>query len=438
MIPQRNRQKGLKMKISTSRGVRLAALAVATGLLATTLAACSSSSDTSKTFNIWWYDKDTAMAATWKDALAEFKKNHPDIEVKFQQKTWDQIQKAGNAILDSDKAPDLAEWNKGNATAGTASQAGLISDLTDYSKQYGWDSLIPASGQLVGRYTDGIMGKGQLYAIPTYGEYVSWFYNKDAFAKYGVAVPTTLDELDAVLAKIKAQGVTPIALGGGDYQIVHMAYALAVSKANQQWVKDFQFFENPVDFNGPEWTYAIDTINRWKSAGYFDSKVSGVKADAAVAAFEKGTYPLMLGGTWLDQDVDSKAKFAWDKFANPGSGIAEGSAGNVWVIPTRSKQKDLAAEFIDLTLSKKYQNELGSKGGLPLAADPSALTGDLAIKTNKVFSQIVAADGLGLYPDWPVAGYYDVLLKAGVQLLSDGDKAAYIKTTGDFYNQNKP
>jgi len=104
----------------------------------------------------------------------------------------------------------------------------------------------------------------------------------------------------------------------------------------------------------------------------------------------------------------------------------------------RSKQKDLAAEFINMTLSKKYQNELGSKGGLPLAADPSALTGSLAIKTNKVFAKIVAADGLGLYPDWPVAGYYDVLLKAGVQLLSDNNKAAYIKTTGDFYNQNKP
>jgi raffinose/stachyose/melibiose transport system substrate-binding protein len=146
----------------------------------------------------------------------------------------------------------------------------------------------------------------------------------------------------------------------------------------------------------------------------------------------------MLGGTWLDQDIDAKAKFNWDKFANPGSGIAEGSAGNVWVIPTRSKQKDLAAEFINMTLSKKYQNELGSKGGLPLAADPSALTGSLAIKTNKVFAKIVAADGLGLYPDWPVAGYYDVLLKAGVQLLSDNNKAAYIKTTGDFYNQNKP
>jgi len=426
------------MKRSTKSGLRFAAVASAAALMVTTMSACSSSNNANKDFNIWWYDKDTAMAQVWTSALEEFKANHPDIKVNFQQKTFDQINKTGSTLLDSDKAPDLAEWNKGNGTAGNASKAGLLTDLTDYASQYGWDTKIPASGQLVGRYTDGLMGKGTLYAIPTYGEYVGWFYNKDVFAKYNLSVPTTVDELESVLAALKAKGVTPIAMGGGDYQIVHMEYALAVSKANQQWVKDFQFFENPVDFNGPEWTYAVDTITRWQKAGYFGPNVSGVKADEAVASFEKGKYPMMLGGTWLDQDVNTKAKFNWDKFANPGSGIAEGSAGNVWVIPSRSKQKDLAAEFIELTLSKKYQNDLGTKGGLPLLADASAIKGDLAVKTNKVFSQIVAADGLGMYPDWPVAGYYDILLKAGVQLLSDGDKAAYIKTTGDFYNQNKP
>jgi hypothetical protein len=43
-----------------------------------------------------------------------------------------------------------------------------------------------------------------------------------------------------------------------------------------------------------------------------------------------------------------------------------------------------------------------------------------------------------MYPDWPVNGYYPVLLQAGIKLLGDGDVAGYQKTIGDFYNAGKP
>lgn len=429
-----------------SKVAKVAALAAAAALA---LAGCGgSSSDTASAtanaeptgdFKVWWYEKDTAMATTWAAALEELKANHPGVTVKFELKTWDQIQKAGNAILDSDQAPDLAEWNKGNATAGSASQAGLLTNLDDYAKKYGWDTKLPESALLYGRYTDGLMGKGSIYGLSTYGEYVSWFYNQDYFDKEGLKTPTTPEELDALLAALKAKGQT-MALGGGDYQIVHLAYALALVNADQQWVNDFQFFENPVDFSAasPQWGAAAAKIADWKTKGYFPAKVSGIKADIAVADFEAGKHPLILGGTWLDDGIQkSTTKFKWGKFQNPGN-LSVGSAGNLLVIPSKSKQKDLAAEFIDMILSTKYQNMLGNNGGLPLLADQSALTNEVTVKSYAVFDNIVKNNQLGMYPDWPVPGYYETQLAAGTKLLSDGDTAAYLKTLGDFYEQNKP
>ena len=427
------------MKFYSKKGLGvLAAVTVMTFAAATMSTGAQAASK--KTLNIWWYEKGTAMAITWNDALTAFKKAHPDVKVNFQLKTWAQLQNAGTAMLSSNSAPDITEWNKGNATAGTASQAGLLSDLTAYSKKYGWDKILTPSVKAYGQYTNGLMGNGKLYGVPSYGEYVSWFYNKDTFAKNSIAVPKTFGQLEAALATFKAAGVPAIALAGKDYPMVHIAYGLVASQANLQWVKDYQSFAHPVNFSGPEWTFAASTLSKWNQAGYFEPNAAGVDANTAVGDFEKGTYPLLFGGTWLDQDVTSKAGFAWGKFVMPGK-LSVGSAGNLLVIPTKSKQKDLAAEFINMIISTKYQNELAAKGGLPIAATPSylaSLTDPTSKLTNNLFNSILKNQGLAMYPDWPVNGQYNELLAEGTQLLVDNNVANYIKKTGDFYNANKP
>ena len=71
----------------------------------------------SKTFNIWWFElPDTPQSKAWTKALDELKAKHPDVTVNFELKTFEQLQKAGSLILNSDQAPDVLEYNKGNAT----------------------------------------------------------------------------------------------------------------------------------------------------------------------------------------------------------------------------------------------------------------------------------------------------------------------------------
>jgi raffinose/stachyose/melibiose transport system substrate-binding protein len=428
------------MKLVNKKGVRVLAVVVAAAFVTTsTLASAPAASK--KTFNIWWYDKDnTPTGQTWAVALTEFKKAHPELDVKFQLKTFEVMNNTGAQILNSNAAPDVTEYNKGNGTAGLAAKGGLLTDLTSYNAKYKWN--LPSSVALYGQYDKkGLMGTGKLYGIPSYGEYVSVFYNKDLFAKYNVKVPTTMAELEAAMATFKAAGVTALEMGGGGYQTVHNVYALAVSRANQTWINSFQLFQGkPIDATtDANIKWAATKLVAWQKAGYLPENVSGVKVDEeATPAFQAGKAAMEIGGSWLDGDMQTKiTTFKYGKFVLPGT-LSVGSAGNLFVIPTKSKNKDLAAEFINLILSKKYQNYLGNAGGLPLFADPEAVANPAAILTAGPFTQIVKKNALAMYPDWPVPGYYSVLLAAGTQLLSDGNIDAYMQATGKFYNDGRP
>ena len=159
-----------------------------------------------KTLTLWHYEgDDSAMGMAWNAAINEFEKE-TGAKVKFEAKSFEQIRSTASQVLNSDSAPDILEYNKGNATAGLLSSQGLLTNLDDAVKAYGWDKKLAPSLQTTAKYDDkGIMGSGHWYGIPNYGEFVEVYYNKDMFAKYGIAVPTTFDEFEAALADVQGQ-----------------------------------------------------------------------------------------------------------------------------------------------------------------------------------------------------------------------------------------
>jgi raffinose/stachyose/melibiose transport system substrate-binding protein len=102
--------------------------------------------------------------------------------------------------------------------------------------------------------------------------------------------------------------------------------------------------------------------------------------------------------------------------------MSPGSGGNLWVVPKNAKNKQLAYDFIDITMKKEIQNTLGNNGGVPVAADPSAITDPASKQLIENFNQLSAADGLAFYPDWPVPGFYDVMVSAVQKLITGSAK----------------
>jgi raffinose/stachyose/melibiose transport system substrate-binding protein len=406
-------------KAGAAAGVLLVAASLA-------LAACGDDSESgdSDTLRLWHYETpNSAMGIAWAEAIRLFEESHPGVTVQYEEKGFEQIQDTAQMVLNSDEAPDIMEYNKGNATAGLLASQGLLTDLTPEATGRGWDQLIGASLQTTARYDDrGIMGSGNWYGVPNYGEFVMVYYNQDLFTEHEVEVPTTLAELEAVMDTFVAADVTPLSVGGAEYPAQQIFYELALSQADRSFVNNFQLYENPVDFHGPELSFGAERFADWVSNGYIAGNSAGIGAEDMGVAFTQGDFPMMISGSWwYGRFADEITEFEWGTFLFPGNTLHPGSSGNLWVVPERSGNKDLAYDFIDITMQPEIQNLLGNSGGVPVAADPAQITDEKSAELIELFNTVTGTDGLAFYPDWPAPGYYDTLV-AGVQELINESK----------------
>ena len=421
---------------------RTLAVAGALTVAALALAGCSGSGSDSgsegDTLKLWHYEsEDSAMGKAWNEAIKVFEKE-TGAKVEFEEKSFEQIQKTASQVLDTDAAPDLMEFNKGNATAGFLASTGLISDISDAVDEYGWADKLAPSLQTTAKYDEnGVMGGDTWYGIPNYGEFVGVYYNKDAFAAAGLEIPTTYDEFVKVLDAFVAKGITPLAEAGAEYPLGQLWYQLALSKGDRSFVDDYQLYKNPVDWQGPEVTYASDTLKEYVDKGYIASDVSSVKAEDAGVSFINGTAPIFVSGSWwYGRFVKEASGFDWTMTAFPGADLSLGSSGNLWVVPENAANKELAYKFIDITMRPEIQAIIGNNGGLPVAADPSDITDPKSQELIATFNGILDDDGLSFYPDWPAPGFYDVIVQELQGLVTGAQDAATTNANlGDQYEE---
>jgi raffinose/stachyose/melibiose transport system substrate-binding protein len=406
---------------AAKKASRLAAQAAA----ATMLAACGTSGDSGanaqKELRLWYYEGPTsAMGVAWTEAIKEFEASHPNVKVKYEEQSFEQISKTAPMVLNSNDGPDIMEYNKSNASAGLLVKQGLLTDMTDEVTKRGWDKLLPAKVQTSCKFDQrGIMGGDRWYGVANYAEYVMVFYNADMFAKYGIQVPTTFDQFVAAMDTFKHNGITPLSVGGSEYPAQQILYQLALNKADRDWVDRFQRYTGKVDFHDAAWTNAANTFVDWVHKGYLDKNATSIPAEDMGTAFIQGKFPMMVSGSWwfgrLQKEISG---FKWGSFLWPGGPMSAGAGGNIWVVPKNSKNRDLAYDFINITMSKQNQNLLGNNGGVPVAADVGAITDAKSKSLIDNFNTLSNRDGLAYYPDWPVPGYYDVLTAATQKLIN--------------------
>lgn len=374
------------------------------------------------TLRVWHYEGETsAMGIAWDLAFQRLMEMHPDVFVDYENKGFEQIRQTAPMILNSSNPPDVMEYNKGNATAGLLSSQGLLQNLTDEVVKRGWDKIVTPSLAITSRYSpEGVMGSGNWFGITNYGEFVMAYYNIDMFNEYGISIPNSLEEFEAAMQAFVDRGITPLAMGGSEYPAQQLFYALALSQADQSFINAYQLYEGDVDFSGPEFRFAAEKMLEWIDRGFMSRNAVSLGAEEMGLDFINGRSPIMFSGSWwfgrLMNEIDG---FEWGTFLFPGNTYHLGSGGNLWVVPARAKNKQLAYDFIDITLSAEIQEALALNGGIPIAADPDAIDDPRIRGLIQNFNEILEMNGLAFYPDWPVPGFYDVLV-SNVQRLMGG------------------
>lgn len=379
------------------------------------LAGCySGASADPDVLTIWHYEDDaSAMGRAWAKAVEVFKAENPGIRVNLVRQVFASSKVSAKVILSSNDVPDVMEYNKGSADAGLLSSIGLLTPLTEPVGRFGWDKVLstPSLQQLSKYDADGVAGAGDWYGIPNYGEYILWYYNKDFFAKHRLQVPGSPAELSTLLARVKKLGVVPVASAAKEFPFMQTWFQYILRDAPPDWVDHWQLLKAPVDFGAAYWRNGTAEAQSLVADGYTSPNITGITHEEMGVNFIGGHSPLMTSGSWWYGRLAAEAKFDWGVFPWPQQSLTQGSVGNLWVVPTNARNKELAYKFIDVTLRPEVQNVFYELGGLPLAGTPTKNVDERTREFTETFQRYARESRLAFYPDFPMPGLLDELLK---------------------------
>ncbi|MDQ0564016.1 glucose/mannose transport system substrate-binding protein [Rhizobium mesoamericanum] len=246
-------------------------------------------------------------------------------------------------------------------------QAGVMGDLTETAKAEGWDKAVPAALQKFSVYD------GKWVAAPVNVHSVNWLWiNKGVMDKIGGTEPKTFDDLIALLEKAKAAGVTPLALGGQNWQEATMFDSIVLSTGGPEFYKKAM---NDLD----EEALKSDTMkksfdNLQKIVTYVDPNFSGRDWNLATAMVIKGDALVQVMGDWAKGEfVAAKKKpntdFLCYRFpGTDGSVIYNSDMFGMFNVPADRKAAQVA--LAKATLSKSFQSAFNVvKGSVPARTD---------------------------------------------------------------------
>jgi N,N'-diacetylchitobiose transport system substrate-binding protein len=152
--------------------------------------------------------KDSIPPATQAAAIAEMKKQYPNVTVNVEILTWD-VRAAKWTAAWSAKPATIDAAEMGNTDVLSWASQGALADLdpTAFETNATWLDSLKQAGTF----------DGKLYGVPYYaGSRVLW-YNKKTLGS--ATAPTTLDELQTLAAKYKTGGNSGIYLPGRNWYV---------------------------------------------------------------------------------------------------------------------------------------------------------------------------------------------------------------------------
>lgn len=433
----------MKLKKVRKIGALITTLALAAG----SLSACGQGvqgeeKDSSDKFTVLQYeDPNSPQAKAWQKAVKIFEEKHPGVSVDFQQTSFDAMRQNAKITLSGNEVPDVIEFNKGNADGGQLAAQGLIEPLTQQVEERGWDKKVTGAMAAFAKYDEnGGAGSGDWYGIPNIGEFVMLYYNKELFAKAGITeVPSTLEEFESDMDKLLKAGILPISSSANSSQGFNQMwiwYSLVSAEATRDQIEDFMFVRNPVDFNASPWSTGTSHFQEWIDKGYVGDQLGGLSFEQAIVNFLSGDAAMVLWNDPQFSRISNDAQFEWGYFTLPGANLTMGSSGHLWGVPTNSKNKEMAYDWIDITLSPEVQDAISASGGLALAGDTSKIKDENYRGLAERFNQLVKENTLSYYPDYPVPGFLD-FIQNHMQAMSNRNETAeeYTKELQTFYEE---
>lgn len=387
--------------------------------------------------------------AWMKDVVKAFEKKYPNITIQRDSLPWGDVLAALPLKLKSANPPDIVPANNGWQSLGTLVRGGLVLNLDNYAKAYGWKQSFPQSILSEHEFTpDGKqMGTGSLFGTPVArASLIEVYYNRDLLKKIGAKVPDSYAAFQSTLAKAKAAGVTPIALGNSDRNgITQPLFSLMNALGKQSKISDFVYSRGTVDIDQTGFPQAVSALKQWSDKGYLAKDYAGVAAQDASQSFVngQGLFHFNYSGSLPFKPGQSKG---FGSFVLPredgGKPVATASSATNFSIASKSKHADAAAAFLDFAASEEAAALAVQHKTMPLLhSDVKAPAGDPLFADDVANAQQISTDGTSVpYLDWTTPTLFDTINtamqntlagkstpKAAVKAVDD-DATAFVKS----------
>lgn len=235
---------------------------------------------------------------------------------------------------------------------------------------------------------------GKIYAIPYQNVSISGiFYNTEMFEKYGLEVPTTVSELEAVCDTLVENGIIPFALANatkwtGSMYFMNLATRYGGLEPFQAAADGTGTFEDEC------FVYAGEKIQEWVKKGYFPEGVNSLSEDDGQARqlLYQEAAAMTLIGSWYTGVLPSDSpefyeKISWFSFpAVDGSdadpSIQIGTIGDQFVsINATGEKLEAAVEYLSHSFDDDVLEFTVASGKIPPVKHAGDLITDPVSKT---------------------------------------------------------
>ncbi|MFD1714969.1 ABC transporter substrate-binding protein [Amnibacterium flavum] len=306
-----------------------ATLAVGALMLSACAGGGSGDSGDGVSMTLWQNSTTGAGQAFWKKTAADFEKANPGVTIDVQSIQNEDLDGKLQTALNSGDAPDIFLQRGGGKMAAMVA-AGQVMDLTGKVSDE-VTSEIPEGSFSANTLDD------KLYAMPVAVLPGGLFYSQDLFDAAGItANPTTIDELDDAVQKLKDSGVQPVALGAKDaWPAAHWYYFFALRECSPETLADAA---DNMEFTDECWIKAGEDLQAFSDTEPFNegflttSAQQGAGSSAGLLANHQAGMELM--GAWdpgviasLTPDEKPLPDLAWFPFPEIPGG--EGEPGSI-------------------------------------------------------------------------------------------------------------
>ena len=322
--------------------------------------ACSGSSNNKVTIQ-WWHITTADPGKTVFQGIANaYMAAHPNVTIKITILENEAFKTKLATAMQSGTPPDLFQsW--GGGTMASQADAGMLKDIT--SDVSGIKSTFNAAALGVYAYKD------KQYGLPWDMGMIGVWYNKALFKKAGIAAaPATWTDFLADVSKLKAAGITPLAIAGKDeWPSMHLWTYLVLRIGGGTVLNQMVTSGN---WNTSACTAAGDQVLKLNALNPYQDGYQSATYDNEAAAVGNAQAAMEVMGQWAPgtEQTDSKtgkgigADLGWFPFptVDGGKGLATDGVGGGNGIAVGKNAPPEAIDFLKFFSSQANANTVNS------------------------------------------------------------------------------